>query len=251
MLYEKNTHSALAIFIVTCYNKNDMEQLLLLVARFAAVILIITVHEFAHAFAAYKCGDPTAKFSGRMTLNPTKHFDLIGMLAFALVGFGWAKPVPVNPNNFKKYRSGSFWTSAAGIIANYIMAFVFYPLLILVVVYVLPLVEGKYAEVFLYWLFNALFMYSLSFCVFNLLPFYPLDGFRIVDALNRKRGKVYTFLRNYGYYILLGLLLINILADRLPILGYINVLGYIMQFAVDIIGKPITLFWNWILGFIL
>jgi Zn-dependent protease len=225
-----------------------MDQLLLLVARFAAVILIITVHEFAHAFAAYKCGDPTAKFSGRMTLDPTKHFDLVGMLAFALVGFGWARPVPVNPNNFKKYRSGAFWTSAAGIIANYIMAFIFYPILVLVMVYVLPMVEGKYAEVFLYWLFTALFMYSLSFCVFNLLPFYPLDGFRIIDALDRKKGKAYQFLRQYGQYILLGLIFISIMAERLPILNYINILDYILSFAINIFGMPITLFWDWILG---
>lgn len=228
-----------------------MEQLLLLVARFAAVIVIITFHEFAHAFVAYKCGDPTAKFAGRMTLNPMKHFDPLGIVSFVLVGFGWASPVPVNPYNFKNYRSGCFWTSAAGVITNYLMAFLFYPLFVLVQIYVIPAVAGKYAEIFLFWLFYAFFAYSLSFCVFNLLPFYPLDGFRIVDALNKKRGKVYRFLRQYGYYILLGLMLLHMVASYVPMLGYVDVLGYFMSFAVDIFGKPITLFWNWLLGLIL
>ena len=106
-------------------------------------------------------------------------------------------------------------------------------------------------SVFLYALTYALFAYSLSFCVFNLLPVYPLDGFRIVDAVNRKRGKVYRFLRQYGYYILLALMFISILADNISAFRYIDVLGYIMQFAVGVFGRPITLFWNWVLGFIL
>ena len=77
-----------------------MIYLVQLIASFLAVALVITLHEFAHAFVAYKCGDPTAKFSGRMTLNPIKHFDPLGILMFALAGFGWAKPVPINPYNF-------------------------------------------------------------------------------------------------------------------------------------------------------
>lgn len=213
-------------------------------------MVVITFHEFAHAFAAYKCGDPTAKFSGRMTLNPIKHFDPLGIVMFALVGFGWAKPVPVNPYNFRNYRKGALWTSAAGVLMNYVMAFVFYPLYVLTVWYLCPLIAGTYAEYFLNCLTYCLFAYSLSFCVFNLLPFYPLDGFRIVDAVNVKRGAVYRFLRQYGYYILLGLMLISLLADRIPFLGYIDILGYIMDFAVGVFGRPITSLWNWILDFI-
>ena len=230
-----------------------MDYLVSLLASFLAVMVVITLHEFSHAFIAYKCGDPTAKFNGRMTLNPIKHFDPIGIVMFALVGFGWARPVPVNPNNFRHYRSGSFWTSAAGIITNYISAFLFYPIFLLTTNYLLP--DSSYAmtygQEFIDYLTQFLFSYSLSFCVFNLLPFYPLDGFRMVDALNKKRGKVYRFLRNYGYYILMGLIFLSFvarnLAIRVPFFGYFDILGYVMTFATNIFGWPITALWDLIL----
>ena len=209
------------------------------------------VHEFFHAYAAVKNGDYTPKMAGRYTINPLKHFDPLGLLMMVLVRFGWAKPVPINPNNFNDYKKGCLWTSAAGVLVNYLMAFAFYPILILTRTYVLPLFAGKYLAVLLNALTYALFAYSLSFCVFNLLPVYPLDGFRIVEATSRKRGKVYWFLRQYGYYILIALIFISFLADRIFIFQYFDVLGYVLQFAVDVFGRPITLFWNWILGFIL
>ena len=225
-----------------------LDDFVYLLAQFFAVTVVLTFHEFAHAYAAYKCGDSTAKFSGRMTLNPVKHFDPIGLVMFAVAGFGWAKPVPINPNNFNHYRKGCFWTSAAGILTNYVMAFLFYPLFLLIVQYVCPAVYGTYMAPFLYYLFFGLFSCSLSFCIFNLLPFYPLDGFRIIDALDRKNGKIYRVLRNYGYYVLMGLILLHILAERIWFLGYVDLLGYILSFAINIFGKPIILLWNWIFG---
>ncbi len=226
-----------------------MEYLVTILAQFLAAAVVLSFHEFAHAFAAYKCGDPTAKFAGRMTLNPLKHFDLLGILMFALAGFGWAKPVPVNPDNFDNYRKGCLWTSAAGVLMNYCMAFVLYPMYVLVVRFVCPLFTGTYMEYFLFMLFYALFACSLSFCVFNLLPFYPLDGFRIVDAVNTKRGKVYRFLQKYGYYILLGLIFLHVFAGRIPILASFDILGYALDFAIEFFGKPITLLWDWIFSF--
>ena len=111
--------------------RTDLDWFVEILATFLAVVAVLTLHEFAHAFVAYKCGDPTAKWAGRMTLNPVKHFDSVGLVCFVFVGFGWAKPVPVNEANFRKYRSGCFWTSAAGVITNYLSAFLFYPLFIL------------------------------------------------------------------------------------------------------------------------
>ena len=217
-----------------------MNYFMALAARFLAAIIVLTLHEFAHAFVAWKCGDPTAKYSGRMSINPVRHFDPLGMVLFALAGCGWAKPVPVNPDNFKNYRSGCFWTSAAGVIVNYISAFFFFPLYLLAIRFLSGNTYGDLLVVnFCYYLFAC----SLSFCIFNLLPFYPLDGFRIVDALNKKRGKVYLFLRNYGYYILLGLIALNIHAQYVSVLEVINILGYVMRFAVRILGWPIEKFW--------
>jgi Zn-dependent protease len=221
-----------------------MEYIVQLLASFLAVMLVITLHEFAHAFVAYKCGDPTAKFAGRMTLNPIKHFDPLGILMFALAGFGWARPVPVNPYNFRKYRIGSFWTSAAGILVNYFSAFfVFYPLMILTQLYVLPIFQGKYMAIFLHALTWYFYSYSISFAVFNFLPVYPLDGFRMWDALDRKNSKILNFLRANGSYILMGLILINVFASYMPILNYINVLRFAMQTIGGGISWPIVKFW--------
>ena len=227
-----------------------MEDLIIIIAQFIAATVVLSFHEFAHAFAAYKCGDPTAKYAGRMTLNPMKHFDPLGILMFALAGFGWAKPVPINPYNFDNYKKGSFWTSAAGVLTNYCMAFVFYPIFFLVMTYIRPLVLGTYMEIFLFALFYGLFSMSLSFCVFNLLPLHPLDGFHIVEAVSERKGKVYRFLRDYGHYILLGLVVLHYLANRFSVHTTIDILGYVLTFAIDFFGRPITLFWTWLFGII-
>lgn len=223
-----------------------MMQILELLASFLAVMIVITLHEFAHAFVANKCGDPTAKLSGRLTLNPVKHFDPLGILMFALAGFGWAKPVPVNPYNFKNYTRGCVLTSIAGVVVNYLSAFLFYPLYLLTVIYVMPLFAGKNLAILLGYFSVYVWMYSLSFCVFNLLPFYPLDGFRVIDAVDKKRGKVFTFLRDKGSFILLGLIFLSFVAERITALAFLDILGYVMSFATDILGEPIFLFWHWI-----
>ena len=225
-----------------------MESILKLIESFLAVVVVLTLHEFAHAFVAYKCGDPTPKWNRRLTLNPARHFDLMGLIFFTLVGFGWAKPVPVNPDNFKKYRLGSALTASAGVIVNYLSAFLFCPLYILASYYFAD--SQTYFSYVLYVFTYCLFAYSLSFCVFNLLPLFPLDGFRLVEALNRKRGKVYRFLRQYGYYILMGLIIesyiCKIFVDYLNVwqMGWFDILGYIMSFATNILGWPITALWG-------
>ena len=129
---------------------------------------------------------------------------------------------------------------------NYLTAFLFYPVIILCSQYLAPLVAGKYAAQFVYYLPYLVYLYSLSFCIFNLLPFYPLDGFRILDATTRTHGKSYQFLREYGYRILLGLMVLSLLADFLPILGVFDILGYVMNFAKNVLGWPISAFWNMI-----
>ncbi len=231
-----------------------MNTFLGLIASFIAVTIVLTFHEFAHAFAAYRSGDPTPKWNKRLSLNPLRHFDPIGLVCFTLVGFGWAKPVPINPANFKHYRRGLAFTASAGVIMNYLMAFLLYPLYLVVINYVTVPILSDFLES----LTLSLFSFSLSFCVFNLLPLYPLDGFRIVEACSKKHGKVYQFLRKYGYYILLFLIvesfICRIFTDYLGagiigetgyvVMNDLNILGWIMKFATNIFGYPISALWG-------
>ena len=227
-----------------------MDYVIELLASFFAVVIVLTLHEFAHAFVAYKCGDPTPKFYRRLTLNPMRHFDLTGLLCFTFVGFGWAKPVPINPYNFRRYRLGLGLTASAGVIVNYISAFLFYPLALVAILYMpsIPFLTS-FLTVFLLMIYS----YSLSFCVFNLLPLYPLDGFRILDAVNRRRGKVFCFLRDNGNWILLGLIAESYICRVFVSLGveimhYFDILGWIMQFATKYLGFPILAIWGLIFG---
>jgi Zn-dependent protease len=160
----------------------DIYDIISFIASFCAVLIVTSFHEFAHAFVAFKCGDLTAKMNNRYTLNPFAHFDILGIIMFAVTGFGWAKPVPINPNNFHNYKKGLFWTASAGIIVNLIMAFVFYPIALVANKY---LISDLPVILFIIYFLNYIYLYSLSFAVFNLLPLYPLDGFRIYDALNK------------------------------------------------------------------
>ena len=217
------------------------------VASVLALIFVLVPHEFAHAFVAYKNGDPTPKINGRLTLNPMKHFDPIGFVMCALVGFGWARPVPVDSRNFKNYKLGLFTTAIAGVTANYILAFVFYPLLRLCEIYL----GNDIGSYFLKQFFLLVFSYNLSIAVFNLLPFFPLDGFRVLESLTKPWNKVRQFLGNYGQTILLVLILESFVcragSNLLPALAYFDLLGYVMRFATDIIGWPIKALWGLIL----
>ena len=109
-------------------------------------------------------------------------------------GFGWAKPVPINPYNFRRYRVGLFTTAIAGVTANYIIAFIAYPLYLLIATYaVTESVALSYLITFFNYVFFLIFLYSLSVIMFNLLPLYPLDGFRVVESLTREVNPVRRF----------------------------------------------------------
>lgn len=202
-----------------------MEFLKLLACMLPVMLISLTLHEWGHAFAAHKCGDDTARNLGRMTMNPLKHIDPIGFVMILLVGFGWAKPVPVNPRNYRNYKRGEAIVSLAGVTMNLLLAIVFS-------VAFVPLYR-MYMQSFLYssnpypWLQNGLLiqiiMYgvclNLALCLFNLLPFYPLDGYHVFELIFAKRlpMKVFLFLRRYGQFILIGLLLVFRLTGFHPI----------------------------------
>ena len=233
-----------------------MDTFIYYLSSILAVIFVLCPHEWGHAFAATKCGDGTAKAYGRLTLNPIKHLDPLGFVCCALVGFGWARPVPINPYNFKNYRKGLFLTAIAGVLVNYLIAFVVYLLYVLFVRFALAemLTLGAFmsylGELIFYTLLN-IYSFSLAVFVFNLLPLYPLDGFRVVESCTRQINPVRRFLRNYGQMILIILIaesfICDILSDYVEWAKYCDILGYVMYFATDIIGYPIKLAWDWIL----
>ena len=233
-----------------------MDTFIYYLSSILAVIFVLCPHEWGHAFAATKCGDGTAKAYGRLTLNPIKHLDPLGFVCCALVGFGWAKPVPINPYNFKSYRKGLFLTAIAGVLVNYLIAFVVYLLYVLFVRFALAemLTLGAFmsylGELIFYTLLN-IYSFSLAVFVFNLLPLYPLDGFRVVESCTRQINPVRRFLRNYGQMILIILIaesfICDILSDYVEWAKYCDILGYVMYFATDIIGYPMKLAWDWIL----
>lgn len=237
-----------------------MNELVEIVAGLIAVIFIFAPHEFAHAFVAYKSGDPTAKMQGRLSLNPVKHLDPAGFILCIFTGFGWAKPVTINPDNFHKYRKGLFCTAIAGVVTNYIIAFIAYPIALAIGLYALNTYTVQanewlyYLVKILYYAFFFIYAYGLGIAVFNLLPVYPLDGFRVVEACTREVNPVRRFLRNYGMYILIVLVLESFLCDilvryaSLPYASYFDILGWVGWFAQNIIGFPVTAFWNWIFG---
>lgn len=185
-----------------------------------AIIIGLTVHEWAHAFAADKLGDPTAKNLGRMTLNPFAHIDLFGFLCLLVVGFGWAKPVPVNPRNFKNYRRDDIIVSLAGIAMNLVVAF-FATILFYFGVYRWNLGSN---EAF-YTIFLSIVTINLSLAAFNLLPIYPLDGSHVFESLfMRYIPKFFMFLRQYGQYILIALLVSGLVST---VLG--TVVGWLFE----------------------
>ncbi|WP_253907721.1 site-2 protease family protein [Bacillus sp. WMMC1349] len=145
------------------------------------LIAALTVHELAHAYVAYKFGDETAKRQGRLTLNPLKHLDPFGTLLIFIMGFGWARPVPVNRIYFKKPRLAGILVSIAGPISNLILAFFGFLMIALgIKLYgVLPLsFSNEFFTCFEIWINLNLVLF-----LFNLMPFPPLDGFRVIQDL--------------------------------------------------------------------
>jgi len=182
-----------------------LQQIPLVVLAIAAAL---SLHEFAHAYVAYKFGDPTAKQQGRLTLSPLAHLDIVGTIAIFLLGFGWARPVPVNPYFFKRPRLAGILVSVAGPLSNLFLGIVgyilWYALISTGALNVLPDAVGKTLSDF----FQIFIGLNLVLFVFNLLPLPPLDGYRIIEDLMpmNVRAKMTQF-ENYGAIIFLVLVI--------------------------------------------
>jgi Zn-dependent protease len=165
----------------------------------------VVFHELAHGWVAYKLGDSTAKWLGRLTLNPIKHLDLFGSLMLLIIGFGWAKPVPVNMENIPidKRRKGLILVSAAGITANIIFAFI----ALLLLKFISPTPSGKIEDV-LYLLAHI----NIILAAFNLIPIPPLDGSKILMGFAPASvTRFFHQIEPYGFFIIIGLLFIGAL----------------------------------------
>ncbi|MBI3962194.1 MAG: site-2 protease family protein [Deinococcus sp.] len=157
-------------FLLQLFNSNPLVAVLFVGGLMYSIIL----HEMAHAYAADKMGDKTARWLGRLSLDPRRHFDPIGALAMLLIGFGWAKPVPINPYNFRDYRKGQAIVAAAGPLTNFAIAFVLTALPVL-----FSINPGSALGIAI----RPLIYVNLVLAAFNLIPIPPLDGSRVVKAL--------------------------------------------------------------------
>jgi Zn-dependent protease len=190
--------------------RNPLDWLINILIIIPGIIIGITVHEFAHAFAAYKLGDMTPKYQKRVSLNPLRHIDPIGFVALLFIGFGWGKPVEVNPYAFRKPRSANIITDVAGIATNFVFAFIFMGLTALFV----NTVALSASPIFIHYatqvLFNIVWM-NLVLMIFNLLPVPPLDGFGLVTEIFNLRGtQVYETVYRMGFPILIALIIFNV-----------------------------------------
>lgn len=178
-----------------------------------AVLIALSFHEYAHAWVANWCGDATARSRDRMSLDPLKHLDPVGTICLLLFGFGWAKPVPVNPRNFRHPRRDEVLVSLAGIVMNFILSFIAYGVLILV--------SAHWPNDIFIRIMQPIVTLNIALGIFNLIPIPPLDGFHVIGVLfPRQAQKFSAAVGRYGMIILILLMFTGIIG--LVLNGFTN-----------------------------
>ena len=201
-------------YLTNLWNALDFGSLGSILLRLCAVFLCLTIHETCHGLAAYALGDPTAKRAHRLSLNPLRHIDWLGLIMMVVAGFGWAKPVPVDPRYFKKPKQGMAITALAGPVSNFLLALVL--LLIARGVYLRALVTGQLSETWFSFLLNTASL-SVGLGLFNLVPIPPLDGSKVLAVLLPDRA--YSWLMRYERFGML--LLLAVTGSPWPLMGII------------------------------
>ncbi len=207
-----------------------MNKIILIIIQFAVVLFAISIHESAHAWMAYRFGDPTARDQGRITLNPIYHIDLIGTIIFPLIlafigapVFGWAKPVMVNPYNLRNPRRANIYISAAGPVSNIITALA--GIIIFLILKSIGLFSGggSFGLELVVYIFFFLIIINIYLAIFNLIPVPPLDGSGILEGVLKGEALAsYEKIKPFGFIILLLILytgVLNKIAD--PIISFV------------------------------
>jgi Zn-dependent protease len=230
-----------------------IETILMYILAVPAIIISLSFHELAHAYVSYKLGDPTAKHLGRLTMNPLKHLDPLGtlMLLIALksgLGFGWAKPVPIDPSYYKNHKRGTVLVSLAGPVSNLLIALIFsFPMAYIAMKngissegvfldYQNIRITGYPFEIIVFYICMYFYMINIGLAVFNILPIPPLDGSKILTAI--LPANLYFKLMRYENYV--GLAFLAIMLINPAILSIImRPFRSAVQWVFMLIGTPL------------
>ncbi len=217
-----------------------MSSLITILLSIPAVLIALTVHEYAHGYAAYKLGDPTARSLGRLSLNPLRHLDVLGVICMVFFRFGWARPVPINTRYFKKPRRDMAIVALAGPLSNFLLSFFAAFLCFAFAALFNAIVGGSIPSPFwkrvMDYVLDFLFLFhflNLTLGLFNLIPIPPLDGSRILCVFLPVR--IYYAVMKYEKYIALALLI-------LFYLGFLN--DYLIKAALWISDSIFSVFYS-------
>lgn len=215
------------------FNIFSKEGLISFLYTLPALLFCLSVHEFAHAYTAYKLGDRTQKAMGRLTLNPFSHIDIAGFICIALFGFGWGKPVMIDDRNFKNKAAGNALTAFAGPCSNIIMAILFTIILkiLLITGVILPTINSVVGSIILNMLILTI-QFNVVFAIFNLIPIPPFDGSRILYFFLPAKGREDMYkIEQYSFIIVLVILVTGIGSKLVsPIVNF--VLGLLSKFIM-------------------